>query len=263
MTTLESVHVSSEGNETEAPTNSFSMQTLDSSVQRLIKSWKRRQRWLLPFTTSQDSNRAPWRTRVANFLDSTRVRVFTVSLLIIDLIITILELSSSLVSCEQNMNNVIEQCFHWIGIGILSLLLVKTMALLVGLGSSFFQHVGYVIDGVVVIGAIVLEGFVVREGGGLLVVVSLWRVIRVVESVFELSDEAIEAQIAGIVCQFDALKEQNMRLLEVIYDMDKTIQMLEEDLDKEPFKWSRNLINFIIDESYAKSGSPHQSFSCE
>ncbi|KHN29519.1 Voltage-gated hydrogen channel 1 [Glycine soja] len=213
------------------------MQTLDSSVQSLVKSWQRRQRWLHLFTKSSPQdlniNRALWRTHLANFLDSTSVRVFTISLLIVDLIITILELSSSLVSCERNvMNSVAEQCFHWIGIGILSFLLAKTMALLVGLGSSFFKHVGYVIDGVVAIGAIFLEAFVVRKGGGLLVVVSLWRVIRVVESVFELSDEAIEAQIAGIVCQFEALKEENMRLVGVIYEKDKMIEMLKEDLDK-------------------------------
>lgn len=56
--------------------------------------------------------------------------------------------------------------------------------------------------------------------------------IRVVECVFELSDEAIEAQIAGIVCQFEALKEENMRLVGVIYEKDKMIEMLKEDLDK-------------------------------
>ncbi|KAK7394988.1 hypothetical protein VNO78_15529 [Psophocarpus tetragonolobus] len=234
MNTLKSFHVSSEINQTHAPTNSFSMQILDSSIQSLVKSWKRRQRWLLLFTTfcQQDLNRAPWRNSLANFLDSTWVHLFTISLLIVDIIITILELSSSLVSCERNVNNVAEKCFHWIGIGILCLLLAKTMALLVGLGSSFFQHVGYVIDGVVVSGAIFLEAFVARKGGGLLVIVSLWRVIRVVESVFELSDEAIEAQIAGIVCQLEALKEENMRLSQVMYEKDKMIEMLKEDLDE-------------------------------
>lgn len=236
MNTLKSIHVlsSETNNQTQAPANYFSMQILDSSVQSLIKSWKRRQRWMLLLTTSSQYylNRASWRTNLANFMDSTLVRVFTISLLIVDLIITTLELSSSLVSCEQHMNEVVEQFFHWIGIGIMSVLLVKTMALVVGLGISFFRHVGYVIDGVVAIGAIILEVFVVRKGGGLLVVVSLWRVIRVVESVFELSDEAIEAQIAGIVCQFEALKEENMRLLEVICEKEKMIQMLKEDLDK-------------------------------
>ncbi|KAL9315208.1 hypothetical protein ACSQ67_016209 [Phaseolus vulgaris] len=235
MKTLRSVHVSSETNQTQAPTSSFSMQILDSSVQSLVKSWKRRERWLLLFNTSSQQgsdSRASWRTHLANFLDSTWIHVFTVLLLIVDLIITTLELSSSLVSCERHISSVAEECFHWIGIGILIILLAKTMALLVGLGSSFFQHVGYVIDAVVVIGAIFLEAFVVRKGGGLLVVVSLWRFIRMVESVFELSDEAIEAQIAGIICQFEALKEENIRLLEAIYEKDKMIEMLEEDLDK-------------------------------
>ncbi|KAF1888883.1 hypothetical protein Lal_00036925 [Lupinus albus] len=106
------------------------------------------------------------------------------------------------------------------------------MALLVGLGSSFFNHVGYVMDGVVVIGALFLEAFMESKGGGLLVVVSLWRVIRVVESAFELSDEAIEAQIEGIVCQFEALKEENMRLIEKLHEKDKIIEELNEDLDK-------------------------------
>ncbi|XP_019451712.1 PREDICTED: uncharacterized protein LOC109353805 [Lupinus angustifolius] len=149
-----------------------------------------------------------------------------------DLIITILELSSSLVSCKQNMNEVEELSLHWIGICILTLLSTKTMALLVGLGSLFFKHIGYVIDGVVVIGALFLEAFMESKGSGLLIVVSLWRVIRVVESVFELSDEAIEAQIEGIVYQFEALKEENMRLLEKLHENDKIIEELKEDLDQ-------------------------------
>ncbi|KAK7340817.1 hypothetical protein VNO77_21531 [Canavalia gladiata] len=236
MSTLKSIHVSSETNQIETPTNYFSMQILNSSIQSLIKSWKRRQRWLLLFTTStqsQDLNGAPsWRAHLANVLESTWVHMFSISLLIVDLIITIIELSSSLVPCEENMKREVELCFHWIGIGIMSLFLAKTMALLLGLGSSFFKHPGYVIDGVVAIGAIFLETFVVGKGGGLLVVVSLWRVIRMVESVFELSDETIEVEIASIVCQFEVLKGENMRLLEIISEKDITIQKLKEDLDK-------------------------------
>jgi hypothetical protein len=54
-------------------------------------------------------------------------------------------------------------------------------------------------------------------------VVSFRRVVRVVESAFELSDETIEAQIEGIVCQFEALREENIRLLESIGEKDKII----------------------------------------
>ena len=63
-------------------------------------------------------------------------------------------------------------------------------------------------------------------------VVSLWRVVRVVESAFELSDDAIEAQIEGIVGRFETLREENRRLLEVVDEKDKIIQKLLEDLDR-------------------------------
>ncbi|KAL5082735.1 hypothetical protein RYX36_011156 [Vicia faba] len=236
MSTLNSIHVSSETNEIQAPTNYFSMQILDSSIQNLIKSWKRRQRWLFLVTTSNQQeylfNRATWRTQWINFLESTLIRAISISLLITDLIITILELSSSLISCKQKVNIVEERCFHWIGIGILSIISMKIIGLLVGLGFSFFKHPGYVVDGVVAIVALVMEVFMEKRGGGLLVVVSLWRVIRVVESVFELSDEAIEAQIEGIVCQFELLKNENIRLLEIISEKDEIIEKLKEELDK-------------------------------
>lgn len=112
------------------------------------------------------------------------------------------------------------------------MLSARTVALALALGSSFFRRPGYVVDGAVVIGALVLEVFFGRKGGGLLVVVSLWRVVRVVESAFELSDEAIEALVAGIVCQFEALREENRRLLEAIAERDKTIQKLRDELDQ-------------------------------
>ncbi|CAL0318802.1 unnamed protein product [Lupinus luteus] len=232
---MKSIHVSHETNQTQTPTSSYSIQILNSSIQSLIKSLHRRQKWMHLFSTSTQQdllNRAPWHTHLVNFLESTWVHIFSISLLIMDLIITILELSSSLVSCKQTMNKVEELSLHWIGIFILTLLSTKTMALLVGLGSSFFKHIGYVMDGVVVIGALFLEAFMESKGGGLLVIVSLWRVIRVVESAFELSDEAIEDQIEGIVYQFEALKEENVRLLEKLHEKDKIIEELKEDLDK-------------------------------
>ena len=80
--------------------------------------------------------------------------------------------------------------------------------------------------------ALVLEAFLEGRGGGLLVVVSLWRVLRVVESAFELSDEAIEAQIKVIVSQFEAVREENRRLSETIAEKDKMIEKLREEVDQ-------------------------------
>jgi hypothetical protein len=231
-----SINGSSQIQPPQVATSSFSIESLEFSVQNLIKSWYRRQRWHLYFfnsSTPQDLNRAPWRTQLANFLESTSVHLIVIFLLLLDLIFTIHELSSSVLSCPSSERKKIEKFwYHYVGIAILSMLSARLLALAVGLGSSFFRRPGYVVDGAVVMGALVLEAFFERRGGGLLAVVSFWRVVRVVESAFELSDGAIEAQIEWIVCQFEALREENRRLLESIGEKDKIIEKLQEEVDQ-------------------------------
>ncbi|KAF5452070.1 hypothetical protein F2P56_027105 [Juglans regia] len=230
-----SINVSSQIHQPLPPaTNSFSIESLDSSVQNFLRSWYRRKTWRFSFNSPWEDliNRAPWRTKLANFLESNSVHVIAILLLLLDLIITILELSSSLLKCAPKTNKAEEVWYHWAGIAILSVLSGRTVALALGLGSSFFRRPGNVVDGAVVIGALVLEVFLARRGGGLLVVVSLWRVVRVVESAFELSDEAIEALVAGIVYQFEALREENRRLLEAVAERDKMIEKLRDELDQ-------------------------------
>lgn len=211
---------------------------VEKSIQNLLKDWHRRQRWNLFFnSTSNEHNlisTSPWRTNLVNFLESKQIRVIAVALILLDLILTTLELTSTILSCSASKNRRgNDMWYHWLGIAILSLLFAKTAALAVGLGGrGFLRRPGLIVDAVVVAGALVLEGFLERKGGGLLVVVSLWRIVRVIESAFELSDDAIEAQIEGIVGQFEGLKEENRRLLEIIDEKDRDIEKLREDLDR-------------------------------
>nr|DAD24216.1 TPA_asm: hypothetical protein HUJ06_025679 [Nelumbo nucifera] len=160
------------------------------------------------------------------------IRVLAISLLLFDLVISIIDLSSSLVSCTSKETKAENELYHWGGIAILSVLLAKTLALVLALGRSFFRHPGHVVDGFVVIGALLLEAFLKGKGAGLIVVVSLWRVVKVVESALELSDEAIEAQIEEIVSQFQVLRDENRRLQETISGKDKRIEELEEALER-------------------------------
>lgn len=104
-------------------------------------------------------------------------------------------------------------------------------ALAVAMGCAFLRRPGYLVDTTAVVGALLLEGFLEGKGGGLIMVVSLWRVARVVESAFELSDEAIEAQIADIVHQFEALRAENMKLVEIITEKEQIIEKLQQELD--------------------------------
>lgn len=112
---------------------------------------------------------------------------------------------------------------RWIGVGILGVLAARTAALLLALGRSFFRRPGRVVDGAVVAVALLLEVLAREEEGGLLVVVSLWRLVRVVESAFELSDETIQGKIERVVSQFEGLKEENKRLEEKVKAMEERI----------------------------------------
>ena len=231
---LKMASISSQIQQPQLP-NSFAIEkSVESSIQNLIRNWYRRQKWKLFLnpTEEEELNKAKWRTNLSNFLESKPVSGLAIFLLILDLILTTLDLSSSLISCHPNKNKLEKDWYHWAGITILSLLSARIVALAAALGGSFFGRLGYVVDGVVLVGALVLEAFLEGKGGGFLVVVSLWRVVRVVESAFELSDEAIEAQIEGVLSEFEVLREENRRLSEMVAAKDKEIERLREDLDQ-------------------------------
>ncbi|KAJ8758740.1 hypothetical protein K2173_000461 [Erythroxylum novogranatense] len=219
------------------PITSNSIQCVEVSVKSLLKNWYRRQQWnqfLNPFRQLL-INVPTWRTNLATFLESPPVRVISILLLLVDLVLSVLELvNSCLLSCTstKNKNASQEPWYHWVGIAILSILSAKTIALAVGLGGSFVRHPVYLADGGAAVGALFMEALLEKRGGGLLVVVSLWRVVRVVESALELSDEAIETQIEGILFQFEALKAENTRLLEIISEKDNVIEQLREELNR-------------------------------
>ncbi|KAK9151853.1 hypothetical protein Syun_010162 [Stephania yunnanensis] len=178
--------------------------------------------------------RAPWRIHVANFLESTPLHILTIFLLLVDLAFTIFDLSSSLISCrsKNERGTTVSWVFHYAGIAILVVLLAKVLGLVVALGCAFFARPGRVVDVVIVIVALVLELMLKKEGAGLIVMVSLCRVVRVVESAFEVSDEAIEAKIEKIVSQFEVLSSENQLLRESIVEKNKLILELEAALDQ-------------------------------
>ncbi|KAK1318729.1 hypothetical protein QJS10_CPB04g01394 [Acorus calamus] len=197
------------------PPSTTSIDTLSSSIHQLISNWHRTQQWqqLINLRPPPLPKTTPWRARLANLLESIPVHLVVLSLLFLDLAFTVLDLSTSLTSCKPSKHH---SMYHWGSIIILSLLSTKTLASLVAMGTTFFKSVGRVVDGVVVIGALLLEAFVADDGkgAGLLVVVSLWRVVRVIESAFELSNESVEKRIEEILARFEMLRGESQRNVE-------------------------------------------------
>ncbi|VVA90887.1 unnamed protein product [Arabis nemorensis] len=220
--------------------NTGTVENVEFSIQNLIKSWCNRRKWrqlCISFSSKQPqqeliSIEPQWRITLLKFLESYQVHLFAILLLSIDIILTSLELSSSLLSCtsvKKTENN--DEWFRWGGTAILSILVVKSMVLAVAMGKSFFRQPGCVMDGAFAVIALILQVLLERKGTGFIVVVSLWRVLRVVETAFELSDEAIEVQIDGIISQFQALRKENRTLLETLAEKDEVIKKLEEEID--------------------------------
>ncbi|KAI3951154.1 hypothetical protein MKW98_028558 [Papaver atlanticum] len=203
---------------------------IENSVNSLVKNWKTRRKWQLVF-----GNQEPATDDQNGRNRSTPVHIGSLILLLIDLVLTVLDISTSLVSCKAKKDEEENEVFHWIGIAILSVLTLKVLVSVVASGISFFKRPGNVIDGVVVISALILE-FVKENWAGLLVVVSIWRVVRVVESVFELSDEAIEAKIQGIQRQFEDLRNENQSLRDERAKNSEKIAELEKESDELRFK---------------------------
>ncbi|CAI9117432.1 OLC1v1018828C1 [Oldenlandia corymbosa var. corymbosa] len=219
--------------------SSSQIQSLEISLQSLTKSFNRRRKWKAFFDDRRAENRdeveeqrSSWRSQLSDFLNSTEIHIFTIILLFTDIIFTSLEISSSVVPSSSSSPKQ-EVWFHWAGIGFMGLLCVRSLFLLIGLGwRSFLRSPGYVLDGLVMLVALILELFLENKGGGLVVVVSLWRIVRVVESAFELSDEAIEAKIELVLQQFQNLKDENASLLEIILEKDLIIEELREELSR-------------------------------
>ncbi|XP_038886538.1 voltage-gated hydrogen channel 1 [Benincasa hispida] len=209
-----------------ATTTTTTIESLESSIHDVVKLYERRKKWrslfVAPNTNSIDTF-SSWRVHLITLLESTPAHVITIVLLVMDLIITVLELSSSLISCGSHGKEEEKMLyFHWVSIAILSFLSAKTTALMVGLGCSFFRRSGCVVDGVVAVVALVLEVAAERKGGGVIMMASLWRLVRVVESAFELSDDAIEVKIEEIVWELERMKEEIRRQKE----KDELMEML-------------------------------------
>jgi hypothetical protein len=116
--------------------------------------------------------------------ESTKAHVFIVSLLVVDLIATAVDILKTIHNKSLDLNSCValaEECAcvdhfqrseeweitYWISITILVILLLNVFGLLVSFGISFFFHPGYILDLVVVATALLLEVLLDAETAGL------------------------------------------------------------------------------------------------
>lgn len=222
--------------------------SLQDSIELIKEEWQKKRkviRWWQHLLPLQGRQRAQWRKRLGEFLESTPVHIGTLILLLIDLMATAVDLLKTLHNKSRDLNHctaLLESCqcvsqfersqsiefLYWVGIVILSLLLVNVGGLLVSFGFSFFCHPGYVLDLLVLTTALCLEIFLDAQTAGLLVILNLWRIVRVAHGIFEVTDDAMESEIHNIEEQFEALQSKTRDMQELLQQKDQRIAELEQ-----------------------------------
>ncbi|EFJ10096.1 hypothetical protein SELMODRAFT_128853 [Selaginella moellendorffii] len=196
--------------------------------------------------SSSNSSSSSWRHNLRGALESTPAHVTIVALLLIDLLATAVDLlltihntSADLRECSASVRAC--QCdptgfssgrepwefLHWISVGILGVLMLNVIGLMVAFGASFFKHAGYVLDLFVVTSALVLEVFFQADTAGLLIILNLWRIVRVAHGIFEVTDEAWENEIEDMKERIEGAEERFNRECGA---RDRRIQQLEAQL---------------------------------
>ncbi|BBN03902.1 voltage-gated hydrogen channel 1 [Marchantia polymorpha subsp. ruderalis] len=174
--------------------------------------------------------RIQWRVRLGKVLESTHFHVLIVFLLTVDLVVTVVDIVKTIHSKDADFRTctkLLEDCqchdhlehashWHfllWVSVGILSFLALNVVGLMVAFGMSFFRHIGYVLDAVVVGLSLGLEIGLNSDTPGLLVLLTLWRIVRVAHGIFEVADEHWEKEIKKL--------EAHVHELEAVHKKDQ------------------------------------------
>lgn len=187
----------------------FNFDDLKGSLERINEHWENKQKLAKQFHAGiiEGDTRAQWRKDLAECLECTPAHVFIVSLLLIDLFATAVDILKTIHNKTSDLNSctaLLEGCqcvgeferreslefVFWISIVILTILALNIILLLVAFGVNFFHHPGYILDAFVVGTALLLEIFLDSETVGLLIILTLWRIVRVAHGIFEVTDEA-------------------------------------------------------------------------
>lgn len=194
-------------------------------------------------TKDLEEERAQWRKELGEALDSTPAHVVIVVLLLVDLLATVVDILKTVHNKTHDLSacvNYLETCqcvdpfeiteswefLYWISISILTILALNVLALLVAFGKAFFLHPGYVLDLVVVGTALGLEIFLDSDTVGLLIILTLWRIVRVAHGIFEVTDEAWEKEVETFREKLKEADAKHQRDEELLLQKDQRIAEL-------------------------------------
>lgn len=229
--------------------NGTGFDQLRATLARLTKEWRtttqsKKARQGGAAGAADDQGWAAWRRKLGCVLESTPAHVVIITLLLIDLLATVIDVLHTMHNDSHDLSRcvaMVEACrcstsfdlseswefLYWIGITVLCVLSLNLLGLLLSFGLAFFRHPGYVLDLVVVPTALCLEIFLDTETAGLLVILNLWRIIRVAHGIFEVTDEAWENKIHQLEARIEAVEAAHLDDLRTIHDLQLQVANLQ------------------------------------
>lgn len=227
---------------------------LKEALERVSATWRKRtqgqrlsaQRWIE--REEHGEPKAQWRCELAEILEATWTHVFIVFLLVVDLAATAIDILKTIHNKSQDLDvciDLVESCTtcvghferspewkwtYWTSIVILAILMLNVFGLIVANGRSFFCNPLYVLDLVVVSTALGLEITLDADTAGLIIILTLWRIVRVAHGIFEVTDEAWEKNIHQLEAQVEAVQDAHERDQALLQEKDRRISELESRL---------------------------------
>ena len=142
-------------------------------------------------TDSEDGKRTPrtCREKLNHIIHTTKFQIGVIVLVIIDCLLVIAELLIELKVLGSHEQSVVPKVLHFMSIGILSIFLIEIAVKVFVMRQDFFKSKMEVFDAVVVIVSFSLDvAFANREGSssgvGLLIILRLWRVVRILNGLY-------------------------------------------------------------------------------
>jgi len=223
---------------------------LKEALGRVTSTWRKRtqgqrlsaQRWIEQ--EEHGSQKAQWRCDLAEMLEATWTHVFIVALLVVDLAATAIDILKTIHNKSQDLDvcvDLVERCTtcighfdrspewkwtYWTSIVILAILMLNVFGLIVANGTLFFVNPLYVLDFVVVSTALGLEILLDADTAGLIIILTLWRIVRVAHGIFEVTDEAWEKNIHQLEAQVKAVQDSHDRDQALLQEKDRRISEL-------------------------------------
>ncbi|KAL7648111.1 UNVERIFIED_CONTAM: hypothetical protein RMT77_000012 [Armadillidium vulgare] len=186
-----------------------------------------------------------FRDWLLNILHSTKYQIVIVILVVLDTLIVISELFIDL-ELKGSVSEV-PHILHGMSISLLSLFVVEIFLKIYAYKSEFFRLKGEVFDAVVVIVALALDSVYLHSqdaitGSGLIIVLRLWRIVRIQNSIVMSVRRSGEKKLAtergirkSLEIQLEITKEKNCKLRQFCLHL---LDVLRENQIDDNFKYS-------------------------